>query len=69
MHRSGMADDTEPFVRDPWESAHVRRSTGRGDPYTTPEDEMKNISVATRFAQVVGLLFFIVVLSGGFTKH
>jgi len=70
VHRSGtVSDENETFVRDPWESAHVRRATGRGDPFTTPEDELRKESIATRFAQVIGMVFFIVVLTGGFGRH
>ncbi|KAF8513731.1 DnaJ-domain-containing protein [Hysterangium stoloniferum] len=70
-HRSGTVGDDFPRRprrdgRDPFASPNVRRSTGRGDPFETMEDRLKGESIATRFAQVVGILFFIMLLSGGF---
>jgi len=68
-HRSGTVEDDfprRPRSRDPFASRNVRRATGRGDPFETMEDRLKGESIATRFAQVVGILFFIMLLGGGF---
>ena len=54
-----------PRGRDPFSSAHVRRATGRHTPYETGEDRLRKEGVAMRIGQVLGLMFFIVALSGG----
>lgn len=56
----------QPTGRDPFSSAHVRRATGRRTPFETREDRLRKEPVVVRIGQVLGLMFFIVALSGGF---
>ncbi|KAF8581818.1 DnaJ-domain-containing protein [Ramaria rubella] len=59
--------ETEQHMgRDPFSSPYVRRATGHRSPFETREDRLKKEPASVRFAQVLGLVFFIVALSGGF---
>ncbi|KAF8499415.1 hypothetical protein JB92DRAFT_3217946 [Gautieria morchelliformis] len=64
-NRSSSHPPWPPPGRNPFSSPHVRRATGRRTPFERGEDRLRKEPVAVRIGQVLGLMFFIVALSGG----